>query len=120
MSFSVQGIVMPEMMTGSVAARQLTAVSGGQETTEESTTNYCLNYPHKASAAYPYFGVKMFVKQNFEFELSDFDVHNAAIDVSGYDEANGFVYLYVHPIEADEPCYVQFEEFVFFVGNYGD
>mgnify|MGYP003434741029 FL=1 len=119
MSFSVNGITPPSSMTGIVAARQLTAVSGGEEANEEQTSSYCLNYPLRATSAYPYFGLQMYVEEGFELDIDDFDVHNAEIDGFGYDSTNGFVYLYVHPINADEVCYVLFEDFIFFVGNYG-
>lgn len=118
MSFSVSGIVVPEVMTGVVSARQRTAVSGGGEASFESTNANCLNYRHKVSENYPYFVVNLYMKEGYVFDVGDFDVHNANVEAQGYDDNNDFVWTYLRPIEANEPCYVQFEDFVFFVGNY--
>lgn len=119
-SFGVQisGVVVPEKMSGRVNAKQASAASssGGTKTNSATVFSYCINYPFKANASYPYFRFNVFGQ--FEAtDLDDFAFTNCELIYSEVD-SNNVVLLNVSVTDATKPAYITYQGFIIAVFNY--
>lgn len=118
MSFSVKGITEPSEMTGHVDAycldANLTRVSG----TEKASNDYCLNYPYKVGEVIKKFFVSVIFDDVEDISQANFSVSNCEIATFGKYPENNRVSLIIEPTDVSQPLYVEFDDFIVFVGNY--
>ena len=114
LSFDVTGIVTPSDLTGRVVAG-LAANSGGTSVPAGSleTQEGCLNFPKMVTEAFPY--IRVFVYGD-SLEETDFSPVGCTIDRST--AIDGGIVLALRPTSATSVCYVTYEGYIFFVGNY--
>lgn len=119
MSFSVSGLSFPDELEGSIAAR-LCPTNSSLEGLVDVRTSYksCLNYPFEVSESLPYFCLSFIYPVGSPVTASEFTINNGSVTGSYDDEANHRLFLWVQPTDAAMPLYVEFDEFIVFVGNY--
>lgn len=117
MSFSVQGVVVPSDMTGSVIAYLVDTGGNLVSSSGDSTDSGCLNYGKKISAATP----KMYVVAEFDditgIQQTDFDVVDADIDLYETLSPSSIAFRII-PSSEEQVCYIKYNDFIYFVGNY--
>lgn len=119
MSFRVQGIVMPSVMTGRVIAVQAdnTQPTGTEGViNSQITTDGCLNYPYKATEGYPYY--RLFIYGSFTADdLANFTPVNCTIEGSSI-QAGPDARVILSVDDDTKPCYLSYDGYIVFVGNY--
>ena len=120
MSFSVSGIVVPSVMTGSIAGDLTKANDQSASSLPERTNDYCLNYPHQVSAEFDTIRVYIGFDDVTDVDETDFTAVGAEISNFLVNTTANSVRLLITPTTSSEPCYVKFGDFVIFVGNYTD
>lgn len=118
-SFSVTGITMPAEMTGRVEAYLSDAQGLNVDGTLESTMSGCLNYARVISTAAPRMRVYMYVDDASVLEQSDFVVTGGSIAEFDARTDYNLAEILITPTSADEVVYITYNDFIFFVGNYG-
>lgn len=120
MSFSVSGVSYPSAMTGNVSGFKSTSGGSLIPSSELSTADYCLNYPHLVDEDYPAFLVRVFLQPESEVTQDDFTAHGGTVTGFGDYSANNYVEVVITPSEADGVAYLEFDDSIIFVGNYTD
>lgn len=118
MSFSVQGVAIPEELTGQIRGFQAdSSFSANIDSMQESNSG-CLNYAVKSSSAYPNYRLDVFYDDGAEVEESDFEVTNGSF----HSFTNVTEYLHVESTievsDATKPLVVKFKGSIIFVTNY--
>lgn len=117
LSFRVEGIDVPEGLTGSVAAGLDDDTTGEIDVERMETTTGCLNYPHVVTGTYPYIHVSIAKDQDVTIAGDITPVNCTAsrfLEPSG--ETN--VQIWIMPTDTSKPCYIIYKGFIVFVGNY--
>ena len=118
MSFTVEGITVPEGLPGTITAAQVTTVS--PDTSQEGAANVtsvtdavCQNYPYKATEALPYFAFL------YRFAIQQEDVKCFNCTVSGWTvTGGGNTRMNFTPEDADKPAWIELEGTIIAVFNY--
>lgn len=119
MSFSVSGLSFPTELAGEIIARQAPTNSSIEGlVNSRSSFKSCLNYPYKVSGSLPYFCLFVAYPSGSPVSASQFTVNNGSVTGSYDDETNHRLFLWVQPTDAAMPMYVEFDDFIIFVGNY--
>lgn len=118
MSFSVSGIVMPSIMTGSVTGYLNDAQRRNIDSTQESTMSGCLNFARVISEEAPMMRVYMGVNDASSLQESDFVIHGGTITRFEARTDVSLAEILITPTSADEVVYMTYDDFIFFVGNY--
>lgn len=119
MSFSVSGVSFPTELAGEIIARQAPTNSSIEGLVNpRSSFKSCLNYPYKVSGSLPYFCLFVAYPSGSPVSASQFTVNNGSVTGSYDDETNHRLFLWVQPTDAAMPMYVEFDDFIIFVGNY--
>ena len=118
MSFSVTGVSMPSNMTGRSYVQFLDQNEDPVSSPVVSSNNGCVNFPYKISASTPSFYVNVFFEDITGIVKEDFVGNGCSVDKMYTDAENNRLSLVVTPTDADTTCYVSYESFIIFVGNY--
>lgn len=118
MSFSISGVVIPAELDGHVDAITLDDNGQAVDGSYEETTSGCLNYRHVVSAEYPSFNVWIKGVAGGLLDAEDFTCQGGAIDTISIDPSTNTAGMKVTPTNANAVCYVTFNSFIVFVGNY--
>lgn len=118
MSFSMQGIVMPSEMLGLVNCRLCDASYNALAGSVIESNSGCVNYPREALTEFPYFNLYTYYNEGSTLEEGDFTLHNCTKVAFGDISAGNYCYLVIEPVNADEPIWVEYKEYVILVGNY--
>lgn len=116
MTFSVNGVVRPEEMSGRVFAYQIAATTGADGVNLQATSNYCLNYPYKVTQELPYFLVNIMCAEGETIDVDDITVENGTDRRSSVGEDR--TYIYVDAADSSQPVVIRYKGFIVFVGNY--
>lgn len=119
LSFSVTGITMPADMTGRVEGYLADTEGLNIAGTLGSTMGGCLNYPRVISAAAPKMRVYMYVDDATSLQQSDFVISGGTITEFDARTDYNLAEILITPTSADEVVYITYNDFIFFVGNYG-
>lgn len=118
MSFSVRGIVVPANLSGTIGAALASPNGENNNDTWRTVNTKCLNFPEVVSEEYPYFNVYVYVADVTEVEQTDFTVSNGSIvNFTPRPEAS-LVIVRIEPTDVSQACYMEYEDFIVFVGNY--
>lgn len=118
MSFSVQGIVVPSDMTGSVTAILNTEGESDVPGTDMATTNYCLNYPVMVTPEAPKIRLYVVFDDVEDVAESDFVVVGGKKSLFEKDTSRNVVIYILTPDNPEEVAYVSYKDYLIFVGNY--
>lgn len=119
MSFEVENIAPPVELTGQVSAvLNPIAAYSDDGVMMESTRNYCLNYAHKVTAAYPFFRVSVRFEDGSEVSQEDFVVTGGDLSAFVATQSSGLYAFAIQPTDPAAVCYVTYKGFIVFVGNY--
>ena len=118
LSFSVVGITTPAGLTGQVVGRLVSQSGTAVNSTKMETLEGCLNYNYQVSDIRPSLRCDLSKETSLTINQSDITPANCTITsfevTAGGDEVN----IIVQPVNADNPVYLIYEGFIFFVGNY--
>lgn len=117
MSFTVANIVPPAELTGQVSATRLDGNGQGEPSGFQNTTSGCLNFEEKVSDDYPTIYVFAYFDEEETPSSADF-VGNNCTFTSEWQSASHRMALTITPTDSDEPVWVTYKDFIFFVGNY--
>ena len=118
MSFSVQGVVVPTEMTGSVLGYYRTANDELISSTIQSASNYILNYDVAPPSEAGFIEARLVYKQGSNIQQSDFEVIGAEIEQYQDLTANNYVNLKLSIPAGSERLYCRYKDFIFFVTAY--
>lgn len=118
LSFSVTGVTYPTGMSGEVMSKQVAEIGSFDGVNQESTNNYCLNYPHKVNSSYPSMFLVIYADQDATLDPDDLSAGGGTISYPSWDGTGKYLQLWVTPTSADDPCYVKLEDSIIFVSNY--
>lgn len=117
MSFEVEGITTPSTLTGYVRARLVRSATSYEDyIAEVSTDNGCVNMPYMVNQDYTAFRVRAEIVEGSTILRSDIDMVNCSIEV--YGTTPTAANMSVVPTDVSKVCYLIYEGFIFFVGNY--
>ena len=117
-SFSVYGVSFPDELAGGLYAYQAPGTNYDGVVNRRYAEGSCLNYPFEVDSSLPYF--LMFIKypSGSPVTADEFTVVNGSVvsssDVAGEERLD----IWLQPTDASKPMYVEFDEFIIFVGNY--
>ena len=117
MSFSVQGIVLPEGLTGGVTAQLYAAAGGSGASNRESTSEGCLNYHHKVSETYPRIYVLLEFEEGETGDSEDVIMHNGEGNWV-WDSGNNSLLCTITPTDTAAPVWCEYNGYIFLVANY--
>ena len=120
LSFSVTGITMPSAMNGTVAGVMRDSEGTAIDGTYEEVSTGCINYAHKVTASQPMFGVLIAAAAGETLSPSELECVGGTISDAEWVSQNNYLGLNVTPGPADTICYVKYDDFIVFVGNYTD
>ena len=118
MSFSVSGVTYPTGMSGEVMSKQVAEIGSFDGVNQESTNDYCLNYPHKVNSSYPSMLVVIYADQDATLDPDDLSAGGGTISNASWDGTGKYLQLWITPTDADAPVYIELEDSIIFVGNY--
>lgn len=118
MSFGVEGITIPVGLTGVISAGLDDNTAGAPSVNIETTDTGCLKYPFFTSETYPYIHVYLFKEETLTIEEDDITFVNCVLDRFAIDTDGRRISLWVSMVDMTKPCYLIYEGFIFFVGNY--
>lgn len=118
MSFRVEGVTTPAILTGYVAAQLGLSYGSTMPGSDRNTNEGCLNYPFMVTQQYAGFRITLRTTDNSGFTDGDFTVVNGTAASIYKDEGGKDVILRVTPTDATKVVYIIYEGFIFFVGNY--
>lgn len=118
LSFRVDGIERPDELTGTVGA--LLRSSGGQAKPNSSMTTDggCLNYPRVVDDDYQQLRVYLYHTAESTIEEADVSPVNCTITQFQIGTGQPNVVMTIIPEAPGKPCYLIYDGFIFFVGNY--
>ena len=117
-SFRVEGITTPSGLTGVVEGCLDRDTSGGFDYEVLSTDQGCLNYNRMVSQTYPYIRIRLFKDTDLTIEETDITPFNCTVARFTSDSGNTYITLALSMVDNTKPCYLIYEGFIFFVGNY--
>lgn len=118
MSFNVQGISMPSALSGSVGAGLVTSSSDSNPQNVKSTGSGCLNYPYKTTEQYPQYFISLGHPSGTTLNTEKLTGHNCSVTSTSEASAGTSLIIHMLPTDTDQPCYIDYDGFIFFVGNY--
>lgn len=118
MSFSVQGIVVPNEMTGRVMGYYRTDNDELIQSTIEQVDNYCLNYAVAPPSQASYVEARLVYKQGSDIQQSDFEVIGANLEEYTDVPAQNYVDLKLSIPADSQRLYCLYKDFIFFVTAY--
>lgn len=119
MSFSVVASSFPSDLAGGLQAALVpTSRSTDGAVSQKNVNNQCLNYPHEVTNELPYFYLAVYYNEGSSPAQADFTLGNCTI-TDAVDVPSSLRYaMWLQPIDASKPCYVMFDDYILFVGNY--
>lgn len=114
LSFHVEGIDTPSELTGFVSAGMFQ--SGTPAEVIESTEGGCLNYAHLLTSEYVGFRITVEGSEAMP-DLEAFSAVNGVVSRSSTSAGRNLV-LNIGQIDRTKPCYMLYNDFIVFVGNY--
>lgn len=117
MSFTVANIVPPAELTGRVAATRLDGNGQGEPSGFQETNSGCLNFEEKVSSEYPVIYAFAYFDEGETISADDFVANNGTF-VSEWQSSYNRMALTVTPTDSDEPVWITYKDYIFFVGNY--
>lgn len=118
MSFEVEGITIPAGLTGKISAGLDNDTGGVPVINVETTETGCLKYPFFTSETYPYIHVYLFKEATLTIGEDDITFVNCNLNRLAVDSGGERVSVWVSVVDVTKPCYLIYEGFIFFVGNY--
>ena len=118
MSFEVEDIVTPTELTGEVSAVLRDSGNQNKPGSFRSTNGGCLNYPQQVDDTWVRFYMFVFFNEGVEVSVNDITTENCSIadfNFSAYTKRADF---YLTPTDPNRVCYLVYNGFIFFVGNY--
>ena len=120
LSFSVTGVTIPTELTGTLVAWQIDDNAERVSASGESTTSGCLNYARLSSASLPGFEINLRLSEEVE-DFSPIVLHNCSFVANPYyDPEYENAVFKVSVTDLTSPAYIEWDGFIFFVGNYSD
>ena len=116
MSFEVEGITIPSIMSGHVSARLAVNASDYNGPYTAVSENGVLMYPHKTDSNYPFIKPTITMVGIPRDITGDMTCVNCQIENRAISGNN--LSIWISPIDSDKLCYMIYEEFIFFVSNY--
>lgn len=120
MSFSVKEAVMPEELSGRVAAVILTSSSATRPGTELETDDGRLDYPITITEVGDRIIVSLYAEDDETISQSDIQLEGDATATYTWNGSSGYMRIAVTPAEADSEVTLKYKGYTFFVGNYSD
>lgn len=118
MSFSVQGIVVPTEMTGSVLGYYRTANDELIQSTIQSASNSILNYDVAPPSGAGFIEARLVYKEGSNIQQSDFEVIGAELEEYTDVQAQRYVDLKLSIPTGSQRLYCRYKGFIFFVTAY--
>lgn len=118
LTFRVEGISIPPELTGTVRGVLRDASGNDDPSTSLTANDGCLEYPYEVSAEWSRFRVVLNTIEDATIEESDITPSNASIAHFNYNATQHSASLTATPIDASKPCYLIYDGFIFFIGNY--
>lgn len=117
MSFSVQGIVLPEGLTGGVTAQLYAAAGSSGSSNTETTSEGCLNYHHKVNETYPRIYVLLEFEEGEVDDGEDVVMHNGEGNWV-WDSSHNSLLCTITPTDTAAPVWCEYNGYIFLVANY--
>ena len=117
-SFTVTGLSIPTGFTGEVEGYLCDQNSTYIPNTGVVGSNGCVNYAHKVTAAAPLFGAYIYAEQGAELDPEKLRAVGGVLSDAEWIAASNILQLRLTPSNADDICYVYYDDFIVFVGNY--
>lgn len=118
MSFTVTGVIVPAALSGRVIGFRRTSEGVADESSFRETNDGCLNYPLMTTETYSQFVAHVFAVEDETLETSKLTYHNCTEVYAAWDAANGMIVAAIAPDAIGEPCWIDYDGFIYFVGNY--
>ena len=118
MSFTVSGVAVPAELSGRVIGFRRTSDGTNDESSFRETNDGCLNYPLMTTEIYSQFVAHLFAVENETLEVSKLTYHNCTQIHAGWIAESGMLVVAVAPDALDDPCWIDYDGFIYFVGNY--
>ena len=118
MSFRVQGIVRPSVLTGRVAMAQSSREDMNTDgwTNERETQNGCINYPFVTNESYPYFAAYLYISGDLDPEKLSY--HNCSLNIGAVLVEDILYGVNVDVTDASQSAYIMYDGFIVAVFNY--
>lgn len=118
MTFSVSGVTVPSELPANITGylknvKNVQLYAGTYKDAQSVTSSYCINYPHKPDAEYPYFLFRFVASMD---EQSDWVGHNCTIDM--FSGAEGDTRLIPAVTDASQVAWLEYKGFIVAVFNY--
>ena len=118
LSFRVTGIETPTDLSGFVASVMRDAQDQAVMSTRQETYDGCLNYPIMVSEELVKFRISVMTVGSPQIAASDLTPYNCVLSQFAGVPAENYFNVSAVPTDATKPCYIIYEGFIFFVGNY--
>lgn len=118
MSFEVDGITTPQDLSGNVRAWLASRTNAILSGSALDTNDGCLNYARMVTADYPRLRVDLTFNDTPEITESDITPVNGTIEYFNIRAESNVVIVVVQPTDPTKVCYLIYEDFIYFVGNY--
>lgn len=117
--FRVEGVYPPSELAGNVSCSQAPSTEYDPNRINiRRTSDYCLNYPFKASSSLPFYYLVVNWDNEDGLLQDDFEFTNCAAESFVNSTANGWVTMNLSVSDSSLPAYVDYKGFIVFVGNY--
>lgn len=118
LGFRVDGITTPSDLSGHVVAWLASRSNAILTGSARSTDDGCLNYNRMVTTDYPRLRVDLSFNDTPEITESDLTPVNGTIEYFNIRTESNVVIVVVQPTDPTKVCYVIYDGFIFFVGNY--
>lgn len=118
MTFAVQGIVRPAVLTGVVRGYQSVDTGNPLPSSMREASTGCLNYPVKVSDALPILVTRVYLTDIEGITENSFVVTNAEISRFMLNTEAKHAVIWLTPTDATKPVTVSCNDYIVFVSNY--
>ena len=118
MSFEINGITVPSVMSGHISARLAETTSDMNGPYPLVSETGSLMYPYTIDTDYPFIKPTVTMAAGATDITRDITCVNCRIERHTFETVYYRFVIWISPVDSSKPCYMIYNGFIFFVANY--